>query len=195
MKAQGEPSFRVLVKLVDLDLRRGRYREAMDRLKNVTLPKDGEADVPMGRPAPGSPPRMPRSGTVSVIDVRSNKLVNSIDVGNTPENLALSADGKYLVLTIGNGSSSRPDSPGYHAFGLLTVYKVDGSNLTKVAEAQNGGWGQGATWNKNHTVILLQSGIDKDIEVYKFDGKSLTKQPTTFKFDSRPGSIATAVSR
>ena len=159
------------------------------------LPKDGEADVPMGRPAPGSPPRMPRSGTVSVIDVRSNKLVNSIEVGNTPENLALSADGKYLALTIGNGSSSRPDSPGYHTFGLLTVYKVDGSNLTKVAEAQTGGWGQGATWNKNHTLILLQSGIDKDIEVYKFDGTSLTKQPTTFKFDSRPGSIATAVSR
>ena len=159
------------------------------------LPNPGEADVPMGRPAPGSPPRVPRSGTVSVIDVRSNKLVNSIEVGNTPENLTLSADGKYLALTIGNGSSARPDSPGYHAFGLLTVYKVDGSNLTKVAEAQTGGWGQGACWNKNHTVILLQSGIDKDIEVYKFDGKSLTKQPTVFKFDSRPGSIATAVSR
>lgn len=160
-----------------------------------SLPKEGEAPLPMGRPAPGSPPRMPRQGTVSVIDLRTNKLVNSIEVGTTPENLALSADGKYLALTIGNGSSSRTDAPGYHPFGLLTVYKVDGSNLTKVAEAQTGGWGQGATWNKNHTIILLQSGVDKDIEVYKFDGKNLTKQPTVFKFDSRPGSIATAVSR
>ena len=144
------------------------------------LPKPGEAEIPMGRPAPGSPPRMPRQGTVSVIDLSTNKLVNSIEVGTTPENLALSADGKYLALTIGNGSSSRETAPGYHPFGLLTVYKVDGSTLTKVAEAQTGGWGQGACWNKNHTVILLQSGVDKDIEVYKFDGKNLTKQSTVF---------------
>jgi len=160
-----------------------------------SLPLPGEEPAPMGRPAPGAPPRVQRPGTVSVIDVRTNKLVNSIEAGATPENLTLSADGKFLALTIGNGSSSRTDSPGYHAFGLLKVYSVDGSNLTKVAEAQTGGWGQGACWNKNHSVILLQSGIDKDIEVYKFDGKTLTKQPTVFKFDSRPGSIATAVSR
>ena len=158
------------------------------------LPKEGE-DTSMGRPAPGAPPRVQRPGTVSVIDVRSNKLVNSIEVGATPENLTLSADGKYLALTIGNGSGSRPEAPGYHPFGLLKVYSVDGSNLTEVAEAQTGGWNQGATWNKDHTVILQQSGVDKDIEVFKFDGKNLTKQPTTFKFDSRPGSIATAVSR
>jgi hypothetical protein len=122
-------------------------------------------------------------------------LVNEVEVGPTPEHLTLSHDGKFLALTIGNGSSSRPGSPNYNSFGLLKIYSVDGSNLTEVTEAKTGGWGQGATWNKNHTLILLQSGIEKDIEVYSFDGKSLTRQPTTLKFDSRPGSIATAVSR
>jgi hypothetical protein len=70
-----------------------------------------------------------------------------------------------------------------------------GSNLTEAAETKTGGWGQGAAWNKDHTLLLLQSGVDKDIEVYRFDGKSLMVQPTTLKFDARPGSIATAVSR
>jgi YVTN family beta-propeller protein len=160
------------------------------------LPKEGEdTSSGMGRPAPGAPPRMPRMGTVSVIDVRTNKLVRSIEVGTTPENLTLSADGKYLALTIGNGSSSRPEAPGYHPFGLLKVYSVDGANLTEVAEAKTGGWGQGAAWNKDHSVLLLQSGVDKDIEVYRFDGKSLTRGGEALRFDSRPGSIATELSR
>lgn len=156
---------------------------------------DAEPQEPRTAPRPGGPPRAPRMGTVTVIDVNSNQVVNTVDVGVTPEHLTLSPDGKYLVLTIGNGSSSRPSSPYYHPFGFLKVYSVDGSHLTEVAEAKTGGWGQGATWNKNHTLLLLQSAIDKDIEVYRFNGKSLTRQPATIKFDSRPGSIATAMSR
>jgi len=154
----------------------------------------GSPAAPAGAGA-GGPPRAPRIGTVTVIDVNSNKVVNTIDVGQTPEHLTLSHDGKYLALTIGNGSSSRPGSPSFNPNGLLKVYSVDGSQLTEVTEVKTGAWGQGATWNKNHTLLLLQSGADKDIEVYRFDGKSLIRQPTTFKFDSRPGSIATALSR
>jgi len=134
-----------------------------------------------------------RLATVTVIDVNSNEVLSMVEVGAGSENLTLSPDGKYLAVTVVN-NSSRP-GPNYNANGLLKIYRVEGSNLTEVTEAKTGGWGQGAAWNKNHTLILQQSGIDKDIEVYRFDGKSLIRQPTTFKFDSRPGSIATALSR
>ncbi len=156
-----------------------------------------DAEPPAPR-APGNAGRLlraPRIGTVTVIDVKSNKVINTVDVGVTPEHLTLSHDGKYLAVTIGNGSSSRPSSPYYNPFGLLKVYSVDGPNLTEVAEAKTGAWGQGAAWNRNHTLLLLQSGVDKDIEVYRFDGKNLTRSATSIKFDSRPGSIATAMSR
>jgi DNA-binding beta-propeller fold protein YncE len=142
-----------------------------------------------------SPPRGPRVGTVTVIDLASNKVANTIDVGNTPEHLTLSHDGKYLALTIGNGSSSRPGTPSYNPDGLLKVYSVSGANLSEVTEAKTGGWGQGATWNKDHSLLLLQSGIEKDIEVFRFDGKSLTRESADLRFDSRPGSIATATTR
>jgi DNA-binding beta-propeller fold protein YncE len=158
-------------------------------------PVSHEAPAGSAGTGAGGPPRGPRIGTVTVIDVNSNKVVNTIDVGQTPEHLTLSHDGKYLALTIGNGSSSRPGSPNFNPDGLLKVYSVDGSELTAVAEVKTGAWGQGATWNKNHTVLLLQSGAEKDIEVYRFDGKSLNRQPATLKFDARPGSISTALSR
>src|SRR3984885_6173198 len=157
----------------------------------------GSHEAPAGAAGAGAggPPRAPRIGTVTVIDVNSNKVVNTIDVGQTPEHLTLSHDGKYLAVTIGNGSSSRPGSPNFNPDGLLKVYSVDGSHLTEVTEVKTGAWGQGAAWNKNHTLLLLQSGADKDIEVYRFDGKSLNRQSTTLKFDARPGSISTAMSR
>ena len=40
-----EAAFRVLVKLVDLDLRRNRYKEALDRLQAIKLPKGGEGET------------------------------------------------------------------------------------------------------------------------------------------------------
>jgi DNA-binding beta-propeller fold protein YncE len=152
-------------------------------------------EEPAARGSAGGPRRAPPIGTVTVIDVASNKVVNTFDVGQTPEHLTLSQDGRYLAVTIGNGSSLPTGSPYYKPNGLLKVYRVDGPNLTEAAETKTGGWGQGAAWNKDHTLLLLQSGVDKDIEIYRFDGKSLMVQPTTLKFDARPGSIATAVSR
>ena len=62
----------------------------------------------LGPLSAGGQQRRTRIGTVTVIDVNSNKVVNTIDVGQTPEHLTLSHNGKYFALTIGNGSSSRP---------------------------------------------------------------------------------------
>ena len=141
-----------------------------------------------------SPPAPP-IGTVTVIDMNSNKVVNTVDVGVTPEHLTLSHDGRYLALVIGNGSSAPAGSAHYNSYGFLKVYRVDGPKLTEAAETKTGGWGQGATWNKDGNLLLLQSGVDKDIEVYHFNGTSLVRQSSTIKVDGRPGSIATALSR
>lgn len=154
----------------------------------------------LGTPEPGqtAAPRAhgPRIGTVTVIDMRTNKVVNTVDVGPTPEHLVLSPDGKYMEVTVVNGSSSKPTAPGYHDFGLLKVFKVDGPDLTQVAEARTGRWGQGAAWSKDGKVILLQGAISREIEVYRFDGHSLTRDPAaTLSVPGRPGAIATRYSR
>lgn len=154
----------------------------------------------LGRPDPadaaGGRVRGPRIGTITVIDMKTNMVVNTVDVGPTPEHLVLSPDGKYMEVTVVNGSSSRPTAPGYRDFGLLKVFQVDGANLTQVAEAQTGRWGQGATWSKDGKVILLQGAISKNIEVYRFDGHSLTRDAgATLPMPGRPGAIATRYSR
>jgi DNA-binding beta-propeller fold protein YncE len=144
----------------------------------------------------GTRMRQPRIGTVTVIDMKTNAVVNTIDVGPTPEHLVLSPDRKYMEVTVVNGSSSKVTAPGYHEFGLLKVFKVDGANLTQVAEVQTGRWGQGAAWSKDGKTILLQGAISKNIEVYRFDGHSLTRDTdATLSMPGRPGAIATRYSR
>jgi DNA-binding beta-propeller fold protein YncE len=116
-----------------------------------------EAGAGAVRGTAGGSPHAPRIGTVTVIDVNSNKVVNTIDVGQIPEHLTLSSHGKYLAVTIGNGSSSRVGSPNFNPFELLKVYSVDGPNLTEAAEAKTGAWGQGSTWNKNDTLLCFRA--------------------------------------
>jgi DNA-binding beta-propeller fold protein YncE len=141
-------------------------------------------------------PRGPRIGTVTVIDLKTDKIVNTVEVGPTPEHVALSPDGRYLEVTVVNGSSANPTSAQFSPFGLLQVYRVDGSKLTLAAQAQTGQWGQGATWSRDGRTILLQGAVAREIEVYRFDGTSLRRDmDATLKFDTRPGAISTAQSR
>ena len=144
----------------------------------------------------GARARSPRIGTITVIDMKVNKVVNTLEVGPTPEHLVLSPDRNYMAVTVVNGSSSKPTAPGYHDFGLLKVFKVDGAKLTQVAEARTGRWGQGIAWRKDGKVILLQTAISKNIEGYHFGGNSLTRDTNvTLSMPGRPGAIATRYSR
>jgi len=147
-------------------------------------------------PQPGAPPKVfSRIGSITAIDL-SSRAVTSVDVGVTPEHLTLSADGKYMAVVIANGSAAAPGSAGYNAFGLLQIYSVEGTTITPITEAHSGAWCQGAIFSANAKTVLLQCAMPRDIEVYRFDGKTLTRdEAATLKLDSRPGAIATATSR
>jgi len=150
-----------------------------------------------GREQPADAPKTagPRIGTVTAVDLKTQS-VTAIDVGLTPEHLTLSADGKYMAVVIANGSAAQPGSAGYNAFGLLKLYGVKGTTITPIAEAHSGAWCQGAIFSANAKTVLLQCAMPRDIEVYRFDGKALTRdEAATLKLDSRPGAIATATSR
>src|SRR5262249_56152869 len=51
--------------------------------------------------------------TVSVIDIEAKpaRVVHTVTVGQTPEGIALSPDGAFVVLNVGNGSNKPTTSP------------------------------------------------------------------------------------
>jgi DNA-binding beta-propeller fold protein YncE len=145
----------------------------------------------------GTPMTTPKMGAVTTIDLKSGKVIGATEVGNGPEHVALSPDGKYLVAVLGNGSASLKSAANFATvLGKLRVFKVAGGKLSPVAQADTGHNCQGAAFSDDGHTILMQCAVEKDIEVFHFDGSSLTRdQAATLTFDSRPGAIATAKSR
>jgi DNA-binding beta-propeller fold protein YncE len=168
---------------------RGPYGAAItpDGKYLVNTNTGGAIPAPAASAAPGgigTPVR--RGGTVTLVDLKTRQLLDSVEVGGTSEHVALSTSGKYVEATVGIGQ----------ARGFIRIYAIDSGKLREIASAQSGDWPQGATWSRDDRIILLQCAGDRDIEVYKFDRKNLTLDPSaTIAFYDRPGAIATAYSR
>ena len=167
----------------------------------ITVSRDGRLAINTNlegqlAPAPSAPSvNGAIIGTVTLIDLASNTVVNSVDVGLTPEHVALSPDGQYVAVVVLNGTNLPPEAPDYKPNGLLQVYRLEKARLVKVAETASGRWCQGAAWSRDGAMLLLQCALAREIEVYRFDGRSLTRDPgATIKLAVRPGALGTALS-
>jgi 6-phosphogluconolactonase (cycloisomerase 2 family) len=136
-------------------------------------------------------------GAISTVDLRTDRMVAAITVGETPEHVALSADGRFLVSVVGNGSAFTRDAPNFaEKIGRLRVYKAGGPDLIQIAEANIGHNCQGATFSDDSRTVLVQCAVEKTITAFHFDGQTLVPvENGTLTFDARPGAIATPRSR
>jgi DNA-binding beta-propeller fold protein YncE len=114
--------------------------------------------------------------TVSLIDLKATppRVVETFSVGQTPEGIKMSPDGKFVAVTVMNGSNKPKSSPFFNDHGLIMVLSANGAKLAKVAEAKVGHWCQGAAWSKDGKTVLVQCMIEQELQVFNFDGKALT---------------------
>lgn len=131
--------------------------------------------------------------TINVIDLKGKapRIVHTIDVGQVVEGVAFSDDGGHVAVTAQDGSNRPASHPFHNQNGLLVVYKVDGTTLTKAAELRVGKWNQGAAWSRDGKTLLTQSMAEQSIAVVAFDGKSL-KVTGEIKTKGGPEGIRTA---
>ena len=131
--------------------------------------------------------------TISVIDLKATppRVVNTVSVGQTPEGLKLSPDGKYVAVTVMNGSNKPKASPFYREQGLLQVWTRTGTTLTKTAELAIGKWCQGIAWNARGTVLLVQCMVEEEIQVVRFSARTLQKIGS-LKMTGGPAGIRTS---
>ena len=63
--------------------------------------------------------------------------------------------------------------PFYNDNGLVVVFSVNGTSLTKVAEARVGKWNQGVVWSRDGKTLLAQNMAANALSILSFDGKTL----------------------
>jgi DNA-binding beta-propeller fold protein YncE len=129
---------------------------------------------------------------ISVIDLKQNppRIVESHSVGQIPEGVTFSPDGSHVAVRIQNGSNKPKSHQSYHDHSVVMVYPVEGGKLTRAAEAQVGGWGQGVVWSRDGKTLLAQSMLAKALDVLSFDGKTL-KVTGQIKVPGGPAGIRT----
>jgi DNA-binding beta-propeller fold protein YncE len=113
--------------------------------------------------------------TINVIDLKGKapRIVRTLDVGQIVEDLAFSNDGNYVAVTAQDGSARAPSHPFYNDNGLVVVFSVNGTDLTKVAEARVGKWNQGVVWSRDGKTLLAQNMAESALSILSFDGKIL----------------------
>ena len=131
--------------------------------------------------------------TVSLIDVRATppRVVETLSVGQTPEGIKVSPDGKHVAVVVMNGSNKAKESPFYADNGKLVLLRAKGLKLTKVAEAPIGHWSQGAAFSPDGKTILVGNMVEKNVQVFAFDGRSL-KEVGRIKVNGGPAAVRTA---
>jgi DNA-binding beta-propeller fold protein YncE len=132
--------------------------------------------------------------TVSVIDMTANpvRTVDTITVGQTPEGLNVSLDGKLCAVVIMNGSNKPKDSPFYADHGKVLIYRVEQKKLTKLAEAPIGHWSQGVAFTPNNQYVLVQNMVEKDIMIFKLAGDKLEDTGQRLQMKGGPAALRTA---
>jgi hypothetical protein len=110
--------------------------------------------------------------TMSVIDMAAKppRVVNTVTVGQTPEGIKMSPDGKYVAVAVMNGTNKPTASPFYKANGLLQIYSRDGTKLNRFAEVPVGKWCQGIAWNRRSTLVLVQCMVEEEIQMFRISG-------------------------
>ena len=131
--------------------------------------------------------------TISVIDLKLDppRVVNTYTVGQTPEGIKLSPDGKYVAVTVMNGTNKPLNSPFFNGSGILQVWTRNGTQLVKTAELPVGKWCQGIAWSSNARTLLVQCMVEEEIVVARFSGRALEKTGS-IKVKGGPSGIRTA---
>ncbi|MBK1660973.1 lactonase family protein [Paracraurococcus ruber] len=114
--------------------------------------------------------------SVSLLDLTKEpyRVVDTASVGQTPEGLAVSPDGRHVAVTVMNGSNKPPGSP-FHGPGLVRLLRVEAMRLSVVAEARVGTWAQGAAFAPDGRTLFVGNMVDKDISVLRLEDGRLTE--------------------
>jgi DNA-binding beta-propeller fold protein YncE len=135
--------------------------------------------------------------TISVVDLKASppRVVDTLSVGQTPEGVLFSPDGKIVAVTLMNGSNKPRESPFFANNAKLLLYKVDGTRLHPIAAAWMGHWPQGIAFSADGKTILAQNMVEKEIWVYSWDGTTLKDTRQRIKTNGGPCGIRTAAGR
>ncbi|RZL96116.1 MAG: YncE family protein [Variovorax sp.] len=128
--------------------------------------------------------------TISLIDLRaaSPRVVDTVTVGQTPEGIFFSPDGRMVGVTVIDGSN-KPQASAFHGTARYRMFSVDGGRLAPAADLAGGQWLQGHAFTSDGGALLVQDAADRQIRLYRRTGNSLADTGERLQLDAAPSAV------
>ena len=135
---------------------------------NVDVTPDGRTVIAANTATDGNG----SATTLCVIDAAAPRprAVGFATVGQGPEGLAISPDGKWVAAPLLNGSSAFHAAPGYHPGGVLQVLGLDGQTLAPAGQAPLGAIPEGVAWSQDSQWLYVGNYADRSLQVFRMEG-------------------------
>lgn len=158
-----------LVKLNGDDIVSSAVLDVAPRPYSAAVTPDGKAAVVASLGDPKG------NGVLTVIDLAGGKIAGTADIGHENlEGMMMSPDGRWIAGVAHAGSTRPKDAPQHKPNGVVVLYRLDGTGLTKTSEAPIGGWSQGASFSRDGSALIVQNMNQKNMQVFKNDNGKLT---------------------
>ncbi|MDZ4696104.1 MAG: YncE family protein [Deltaproteobacteria bacterium] len=128
---------------------------------------------------------------VSVIDlsVEPPVVIQTLVVGDGPEGLAVSADGKLAVAVAIRGGNSAAASGYYHKNAVAVGIAIDGKSLRRLNQVEVGVLGEGVVFGPDGRHVYVANFLGSDLSVLRFDGETLVDTGHRLVLPGQPASM------
>jgi DNA-binding beta-propeller fold protein YncE len=133
--------------------------------------------------------------TLSVIDLRSGSahVMDTVSVGDGPEGLAISADGKYVAVPLLNGSTDLFKGKWFHhENGEVVLYEVIGTRLEESSRVETGAFPEGVAFSADGTRLYVANLDSENLSVFSTDDGQLKQIGEPIALDGKPGSMGSS---
>ncbi|MFC7338240.1 lactonase family protein [Haloferula chungangensis] len=133
--------------------------------------------------------------TLSLIDYTGEAphVCDTVSVGDGPEGLAVSADGRYVAVPLLNGGTDIFKGKWFHhEHGEVVLYEVVGKNLEERSRVETGSFPEGITFSHDGRRLFVANLDSEDLSVFAVEGGRLKLLGEPLKLPGKPGSMGTA---
>lgn len=133
--------------------------------------------------------------TLSLIDLShsSPHVFHTLPVGDGPEGIAVSADGKLLAIPLLNGSTDIFEGQWFHReTGEVVLYTIEGEKISETSRVATGAFPEGIAFNEAGTHLYVANLDDENLSVFSITDGTLTPVGEPLPLPGKPGSMGTA---
>jgi len=128
--------------------------------------------------------------TISLIDLQAQppRVVDTVSVGQTPEGIFFSPDGRTVGVTVIDGSN-KPQASAFRGTARYRQFDVVDGRLRPAAQLVGGQWLQGHAFTPDGRAVLVQDAANRQIRLYRNVRDTLTDTGERVQFDGAPAAV------